>query len=179
MLPINIDKIVKHLPRGAKPELYEAISRQDVLKQYGLDTVEKQAHFWAQMAHETGGFRWPEELGGREYFRRYDGRKDLGNTQPGDGYRFKGRGFIHLTGRHNYKKFGDRIGEDLVNNPEKAAEPEIALKIALEYWKDRGLNDLAEKGDIVGITRRINGGLNGLQDRRRYYDVFRDIFAGS
>lgn len=131
--------------------------------------------FWAQMAHETGGFRWLRELGGRKYFSKYEGKKDLGNTEPGDGYRFRGRGLIHITGRYNYKKYGKKIGLDLINDPKLASVPEVAIQIALEYWTDHNLNKYADQGNIKKVTRRINGGYNGLQDRIRYYKKLRDI----
>jgi putative chitinase len=98
----------------------------------------------------------------------YEGRKDLGNTQPGDGKRYKGRGIFQLTGRANYKSYGDRLGLDLVATPELASDVMNAVKIACEYWTDKKLNDYADKDDVKMITKRINGGYNGLEDRERY-----------
>ncbi|MEN9886064.1 MAG: hypothetical protein RL758_642 [Pseudomonadota bacterium] len=120
-------------------------------------------HFLAQLAHESGGFRYMEELASGA---AYEGRADLGNTSPGDGKRFKGRGPIQITGRANYRRFGRIIGIDIERHPEAAAIPSIGLQLALAYWQDRGLNALADADDVVGITRRINGGTNGLDDRR-------------
>jgi putative chitinase len=137
----------------------------------GIDTPLRQAHFLAQAAHETGGFRTLEEYGGPSYFARYDGRKDLGNLQPGDGARFHGRGIFQLTGRVNYQAYGKRLGIDLVNNPALAASPTVSVRIAVAYWKAKGLNVWADRDDVVEITRRINGGRNGLADRRRYLTV--------
>ena len=117
-----------------------------------------------QLAHESAGFKATVE---RASGAAYEGRKDLGNTEPGDGRRFKGRGFIQLTGRSNYERIGRMIGEDLVNNPDLAAEPEIAAKIAVAFLKSSGALDKARAGDIRGTTRVINGGYNGLQDRQR------------
>ncbi len=123
------------------------------------------AHFMAQLAHESGSFRYMEEIASGA---AYEGRKDLGNTAKGDGVRFKGRGPIQLTGRANYRTFGRRIGIDLERHPEVAAIPSIGLHTALEYWDVVGLNSLADRDDLEGITRRINGGLNGLADRKRH-----------
>lgn len=130
-----------------------------------IDTPRRIAHFLAQAAHETTGFRDMVELGQEAYFRRYDGRADLGNSQPGDGARFKGRGIFQLTGRANYRRFGARLGLDLEARPEVAAEPPIAVALAGLYWVDRGLNTFADADDAEAVTRKINGGLNGLPDR--------------
>lgn len=157
--------------RGAKPELAAGLDKvaPELAEKYGINTPERMRHFLAQTAHESAGFKTAKEYAsGKEY----EGRRDLGNTQPGDGQRYKGRGVIQLTGRANYKTYGDKLGIDLVNNPELAANPEVAWKVAGQYWQDHKLNELADRGDIVGITRRINGGTNGLKDRKRYYAAF-------
>jgi putative chitinase len=133
------------------------------LKDYQIDTELRIAHFLAQACHESDSFCTTVEYSDGKYL---EGRRDLGNTQPGDGPRYKGRGLIQLTGRANYKRYGDLLGLDLVGNPELAAEPATSLVIACEYWKQRGLNAPADQDDIETITRRINGGLNGLEDRR-------------
>lgn len=157
-------------PRANENYLDVLNNRTEVLSKYGINTTERQAQFFAQLAHESDGFATTTEYSSGK---QYEGRKDLGNLQPGDGERFKGRGFIQLTGRSNYAHYGKKLGLDLVNNPELAAQPEIALEVAAAFWKDHGLNALADKGDIKGITKRINGGYNGLQDRMRYYNMFR------
>jgi putative chitinase len=136
------------------------------LPAYGiLENAKRLAHFLAQLCHESGCMRYMEEIASGS---AYEGRADLGNTQPGDGKRFKGRGPIQLTGRANYRAFGRKIGIDLERHPEIAAVPSIGLHTALEYWKDRGLNTLADADDIRGITRKINGGYNGLDDRQAH-----------
>lgn len=132
--------------------------------EYGvMDSPLRLAHFLAQLIHESGSFRYMEEIASGS---AYEGRKDLGNTQPGDGVKFKGKGPIQITGRANYRYFGRKIGIDLEQNSSLPAIPSIGLHLALEYWKDRGLNALADKDDVVGITRKINGGTNGLDDRK-------------
>jgi predicted chitinase len=122
--------------------------------------------FLAQMEHESAGFKKLKEVGSGT---RYEGRKDLGNTQKGDGERFKGRGFIQLTGRDNYKKFGDLIGVDLISNPELAEQPDIAAKIAIAYWNSRVKPKVSDFNDIKKVTKIINGGYNGLADREKRF----------
>jgi len=132
----------------------------------GLTTSLRLAHFLAQASHETLGFRYLSEIWGpTPAQKRYEGRADLGNTQPGDGSLFRGRGIFQLTGRANYARYGALIGIDLVANPVRAAEPAIAVQTATEYWKDGGLNALADRDDVRAITKRINGGFNGLAER--------------
>jgi putative chitinase len=134
---------------------------------YGiLDSTLRLAHFMAQVIHESGGFRYMEEIWGpTEAQRSYEGRTDLGNTQPGDGSLYRGRGPIQITGRANYRKYGRLIGIDLERHPELAAIPSIGLHTALEFWKQHSLNAFADQDMCETITRRINGGLNGFGDR--------------
>ncbi|MBN8942233.1 MAG: glycoside hydrolase family 19 protein [Rhizobiales bacterium] len=131
-----------------------------------ITTDLRAAHFLAQAAHESDGFRTLVEYGGSGYFDRYDGRKDLGNVRTGDGARYRGRGIFQLTGRANYRLFGARIGVGLERSPDRAAEPDISARTAIAYWGSRGLNAFADKDDLRTITRRINGGQNGLADRQ-------------
>lgn len=138
----------------------------NAMREAGINTPARQAAFIAQLGHESGNFRYSEEIASG---RAYEGRRDLGNTQPGDGERFKGRGYIQLTGRANYAAAGRALGLDLVNNPELAARPENAARIAAWYWNSRGLNARADAGDFDGITRAINGGYNGKADRDQRY----------
>jgi putative chitinase len=135
------------------------------LPPHGVTTPLRLAHFIAQCAHETERFEFLEELGGPAYCAQYDGRRDLGNTEAGDGYRFKGRGLLQITGRYNYSLYGKALGADLVADPQLAARPDIAVATAAIFWDGHGLNPLADKDDLLDITRRINGGLNGLDDR--------------
>lgn len=131
-----------------------------------MDSALRLAHFMAQLVHESGSFRYMEEIASGA---AYEGRKDLGNTVEGDGKRFKGRGPIQLTGRANYARFGKLAGIDFEAYPDIVANPSIGLHVALLFWRDKGLNALADADDIVGITKRINGGVNGLADRRAHY----------
>jgi putative chitinase len=124
------------------------------------------AAFLAQLAHESGELRYFEELATGQ---AYEGRKDLGNSQIGDGPRFKGRGPIQLTGRLNYTRAGEALGLDLVGHPEIAATPGAGFRIAVWYWVTHSLNALADAGDFDGITLRINGALRGKPQRDAYY----------
>jgi len=135
----------------------------DTLAKFDINTDLRVAHFAAQICHESDGFCTTVEYASGQ---AYEGRANLGNTQPGDGVRYKGRGLIQLTGRANYKQYGDLLGLNLVGDPVLAAEPATSLLIACQYWKLHNLNEFADKDDIETITRRINGGLNGLPDRR-------------
>jgi putative chitinase len=134
-----------------------------------IATPRRQAHFLAQIAHESGGLRWLSELASGA---AYEGRADLGNDRPGDGPRFKGRGLIQLTGRANYTAFGRAVGRDLTSSTEAAAQvardPDLCVRAATWFWSERGLNALADADDLEAVTRRINGGLNGLADRAKY-----------
>ena len=182
MLPINGDTLKAIAPRfsGSKgvrqTEIINAVDDvlRSTLARYEINTPLRIAHFIAQIAHESAGLRTTEEFASGE---AYEGRADLGNTQPGDGKRFKGRGLIQLTGRANYKTFGDKMGEDFIADPEKCAEPELSLIIACEYWKSRNINAKADKDDLISVTRAINGGTNGLDDRRKYLGKAKDEMA--
>jgi predicted chitinase len=145
-------------------------------------TLLRTAAFVAQLAHESGEFRWMEEIWGPTPAQlRYEPPNDLaqrlGNTEPGDGKRFKGRGPIQITGRFNYAKYGTLLGRDLVAEPALAAAPELAFATAGLFWQTNGLNELADAEDFVKITRRINGGTNGLADREKYYAQAKAVLA--
>lgn len=129
------------------------------------------AAFLAQIGHESGSLVYTKELGGPTYFSKYEGRADLGNTQPGDGAKFCGRGLIQVTGRANYRKcslalFGD---ERLLATPDLLEKPEFAVRSAVWYWTKHNLNAMAEADRFTDLTRAINGGTNGLEDRKERY----------
>jgi predicted chitinase len=129
------------------------------------------AQFMAQVAHETLGFQRLVEVGSKEYFNRYDPEhnpkkaKILGNVKKGDGLRYKGRGFIQITGRDNYNRAGQALGIDLVNNPKLASTPDVAAKIAVWYWKSRVKPAVDDYTDTIGVTSKVNPSMNGLGDR--------------
>jgi putative chitinase len=142
--------------------------------------VLREAAFLAQVAHESGEFRYMREIWGPTPTRAqkgYEGRADLGNTQPGDGKRFKGRGPIQITGRANYKKYGALLGLPLTDQPEMAETPAVAFRVAGAFWKTHGLNELADQQAFKRITKIINGGYNGLEDRTKYYNRAKQVLA--
>lgn len=132
-----------------------------------INTPLRQAHFLAQLGHESGSLRFAAELSSGQ---QYEGRKDLGNTQPGDGPRFKGRGLIQLTGRANYTAFGKARNRDFLtgDNPLLlASDPNLAADCSGWFWSVHNLNALADADQPLKITKVINGGTNGLDDRLR------------
>ena len=131
------------------------------------------AHLVAQLAHESDRFRALEEYASGA---AYEGRKDLGNTQKGDGKRYKGRGVIQLTGRANYRRAGEYLGLDLERQPDLAALPAVAYQTAAFYWLDRGINAKADRDDVKGVTKLINGKTNGLRDRKALLSAAKHAF---
>ncbi len=174
MIPVDGDFILEVAPRfsGAKAqaqaEIVGAISGEfaSILNSYEINTYLRIAHFMGQVTHECAGFRTTEEFASGS---AYNGRADLGNTEPGDGPRYKGRGLLQLTGRFNYRQMGQILNLPLEDTPEMAGDPLISLKIACEYWKSRDINTRADGDDLIRVTRLVNGGTNGLDDRRNYY----------
>ena len=164
-------KIVADLgrPRGDKMSVAEAKELAHELGRamhdFRINTRLRAIHFIAQVAHESGGFRWRTELasGGE-----YEGRRDLGNVHPGDGRRYKGRSFIQVTGRTNYEQVSRALGVDFVRHPEKLGERKWAARAAAWWWTTHGLNELADRNDVLAVTKRINGGTNGLDSRKAY-----------
>lgn len=139
-----------------------------------INTPKRQAAFLAQLAHESGQLRYFEEIASGA---AYEGRRDLGNTQPGDGVRFKGRGPIQLTGRSNYAAAGAALGLDLINHPEIASTPAVGFRIAQWFWNSRNLNSYADAGNFDAITLRVNGGYNGKASRDAYYATARSVLG--
>jgi putative chitinase len=157
------------------------------MAEFAIDKPRRAAAFVAQLAHECGQFRFMEEIWGpTKAQRRYEPPSALaarlGNIEPGDGMRFKGRGSIQITGRANYQRFGNLLGIDLVSDPDRAAVPDVAFRTAGLFWMKKELNELADQASADAfreITKRINGGLNGLKDRERFYAVARTVLGVS
>lgn len=152
---------------------------------YGIDTPERISAFLAQIGHESGGLRYTTEIWGPTAAQKtYEGRANLGNTQPGDGERFKGHGLIQTTGRYNHARTRNRLRQRLGSDvpdfeaaPHLLAQPEWAALSAADYWDDKGLNALADVGDFLAITRKINGGTNGLADRQARFAKAKEALA--
>lgn len=133
-----------------------------------LNTPNRFSYFLAQCAHESGGFQFTRERGSAKYLRRYEGRKDLGNVEPGDGVRFRGRGIIQITGRSNYAQCQEWTKLPVLEHPEILEEPAPAVRAACWYWVTRNLNPICDAQNFTLLTRRINGGTNGLRNRQAW-----------
>ena len=142
--------------------------------EFGITTPARQASFLAQVGHESGSLVYVRELASGQ---AYEGRADLGNTLAGDGMRFKGRGLLQVTGRANYAACGKALGLDLLAKPELLEQTVNACHSAGWFWQTRGLNALADAGDQERVTRRINGGVNGLAERLALYQAARKVLA--
>jgi putative chitinase len=145
-----------------------AVPLTRAMAEYEIDSPHRQAAFLAQIAHESGRFRYVREIWGPTPAQtRYEGRVDLGNTSAGDGFKYRGRGLIQVTGKDNYRSVGAALGlSDILERPELLEQPQHAAASAGWFWKTHGLNDYADADDFIRITRRINGGINGLADRQ-------------
>lgn len=147
---------------------------EGAMVEFAIVSPARAAMFLAQVGHESGGFAYTRELWGptpAQY--RYEGRADLGNTQPGDGRRFLGRGLIQITGRANYAAVSKGLGVNFVDDPILLEHDVNAARSAAWWWANNGCNEIADSGDFVRLTRRINGGTNGLADRQARYDLAR------
>ena len=150
----------------------------------GLKGIELAA-FLAQTAQETGLYNHLKELGGKSYFKKYDPEyaekkaKTLGNTEPGDGYKYKGRGYIHLTGKYNYTEASKDLGIDLVKNPEMVENPKIAAKTALWFWLNVVRPDVSDFSDVKSVTRQINPAMKHLENRKKYFNKYVEVMTRS
>jgi putative chitinase len=171
---ITLDELKKIMPYAGRRAEFYIDHLNSAMDEFGIDTPQRQAAFLAQIAHESGSLNYVKELAsGKDY----EGRKDLGNVESGDGVRFKGRGLIQITGRDNYRACGQVLDLPLIDNPELLETPENACRSAGWFWQSRGLNELADKGDFLLITKRVNGGTNGYKDRLAYYERAQQVLA--
>jgi putative chitinase len=173
-----------------------AAALSEACAHYGIDTPRRVAGFLGQVCHESDRFRvtvenldysaarllatWPKRMtlelaAGLAHHPEvignlmYGARLGNGPPESGDGYRYRGRGYIQITGRENYRTFGEAIKQDIEGEPDRVAEPYLAALSAAWFWRTHGLNALADSGSVEAMTRRVNGGLLGLDNRRRYY----------
>lgn len=165
-------------PISSNPSEGEKAVRAAASK-YGITDATEINALLAQTGHESGNFRQLTELGSKSYFERYEGRADLGNTQPGDGYKYRGRGYIQLTGRANYEQFAKFSGLDVINNPDLVATPSVGAEAALWFWKTRVKPNVKDFSDVKSVTRIVNGGLNGLADREQRFASLTNQSTGS
>ena len=165
---IDINKLTKFLPGPAQILTKHAVSA-------GIQG-EELVQLIAQTQHETGNFTSMEEQGSKSYFRKYDIRfnprsaKMLGNIRPGDGERYKGRGPIQLTGRWNYRAAGRALGLPLEQQPELVNRPDIGAKVTVWYWETFVQPKVNDFNNVQAVTKTINPGLNGLQDRQAKFN---------
>lgn len=170
----QLKKIVPYAgPRAGVflPALIEAMA------EYQIDTPLRQAAFIAQLAHESGSFRYVKELASGE---AYEFRKDLGNTMAGEGMRYNGRGLVQITGRANYAACSEALYGDpniLLAHPEMLETVTGACQSAAWFWKSRGLNELADADAFSKITKRINGGTNGAAERNAFYAKAKQVLG--
>lgn len=151
---------------------------EDAMHEFQINTPTRQAAFLAQVGHESGGLHWLVELWGPTATQaRYETRYDLGNVAPGDGFKYRGRGLIQLTGRENYRRAGEALGVDLIAQPELLGEPALACRSAGWFWQAHSCNELADAGEFEKITRRINGGLNGYAERLGLWEAAKAVLA--
>ena len=149
---------------------------EQAMREFGIDTQQRQAMFLAQIGHESGGMHYTVEIWGNTAAQiSYEGRKGLGNTQTGDGFKYRGRGLIQITGRSNYTQVATALGIDCVNEPDLLAEPVNAARSAAWWWKSRDLNRFADADDCKGCTKVINGGYNGLDQRLALYEAAKSV----
>lgn len=147
-----------------------------LLNKSEINTSLRLSHFFAQIDHESNGFKNLKELGDDKYFLKYEGRKDLGNIKLGDGLKYKGRGYIQVTGRTNYSNISKDFGVDFLKYPELLEQEINALLSAIWFWNKKKLNVYADKDDILTITKKINGGTNGLIHRKQLLTKYKTIF---
>lgn len=165
-MTISLEELKEIVPYAKNAETYlEPLN--EAMQEFDINTPQRMAAFIAQIAHESGSFKYVKEIASGE---AYEGRVDLGNNSPGDGVRFKGRGLVQITGRANYRDCGIALGVDLVSSPELLETPSLACRSAGWFWQSKGLNELADKGDFLRITKKINGGTTHYQERLTFYE---------
>lgn len=192
---IDYSKLNKHLTT----EVFDQIL--DVALLYKIDTPLRLAHFLAQCHHESNGFRVVEEnlnysakgllktfpkyfneKSAEEYAhnkvriasRVYANRMGNGSEETQDGWKYRGRGYIQLTGKDNYTAFNDRLPEDIINNPDLVATKYPMLSAAW-FWDQNKINEICDNGNVTDVTRKVNGGLNGIEDRMQLFEHYSDI----
>lgn len=177
-MPITEALLLRIYPNASQRAGVFVPALNRAMQRYRIDSPVRQAAFLAQIGHESGQLKWVKEIWGPTPAQsRYEGRKDLGNTEPGDGKRFMGRGLIQITGRENYRKAGAALGLSLLDKPELLEQAEWATVSAAWWWSSRGLNELADAGEFEQITRRINGGMNGQKERLELWARAKEVLA--
>lgn len=165
---ITKEELVRIVPSSARRADTFIDPLNAAMLEFDISNPMREAAFIAQIAHESGSFHYVRELASGA---AYEGRLDLGNTELGDGETFRGRGLIQITGRANYAACGEALDLNLLDNPTLLEEPVNACRSAAWFWQKHGLNELADDGKFLLITKRINGGTNGYAERLAFYQL--------
>jgi putative chitinase len=177
-MPITAQQLLQILPNAGQRVGVFAPALNVAMVRYQIVGTQRVAAFVAQIGHESGQLVYVREIWGPTVAqKKYEGRVDLGNTVAGDGFKYRGRGLIQVTGRANYAACGGALGVDLIRRPELLEQPEYACLSAAWFWATHGLNTLADAGKFETITRRINGGLNGQDDRLALWEKAHEVLA--
>jgi putative chitinase len=172
---VNVDTLMAAMPGLTRDEATQYLPLMEAaMAEYGITTELRSAMWLAQAGHESLSLTYFEEIADGS---AYEGREDLGNTEPGDGQKYKGRGPIQVTGRYNYTDAAGALDLPLVDQPDMAADPPHAFRISAWWWETHGLNPISDTGDVVAATQRINGGTTGLADRESRYALARGLGA--
>lgn len=179
---MNINDLNKIMPlaKGRATVFYEPLNA--AMMEFNISSVARQASFLSQIAHESNQLQYVRELGSKTYLDKYDTgtlASRLGNTpeDDDDGQLYCGRGLIQITGKDNYIACMLALGIDCVEHPELLEEPVNACRSAAWFWKTHGLNQLADAGDQTKVTRRVNGGVNGLAERLAYFEIAKKVLV--
>lgn len=175
-----MDALTLQRATGCSPQRAETYFEplSEGFQEFQITTPQRQAAFLAQVGHESGSFRYVREIWGPTTAQAgYEGRADLGNMERGDGKRYMGRGLIQITGRDNYERAGEALGLDLISHPEMLEDPGMAAISACWWWSAHKCNEIADTGDFEHLTRRINGGLNGLDDRMKHWTLAKQVLG--
>lgn len=180
-MKVTKEQILEIMPNAAKYVDKYLVYINGYSEMFKIDTPQRMAHFLAQIAHESNELRNVKEIGNKNYFHKYDVGKlkqMLGNLKEGDGYKYRGRGLIQITGRANYQAYqkSGYCKGDIMENPQLLEQPLGAVKSAMWWWYKHDLNKLADSDSFTAITKTINGGTNGLESRRKYLARAKAVF---
>ncbi len=204
MIKLTLEHLQACLPDAKKANLEKFVEGfNETFEHFEINTAERMAMFLAQTGHESGNFAateenlnysakglsgifkkyFPSEADATPYARKpekiankvYGGRMGNGNEASGEGYKYRGRGIIQLTGKDNYRNCGKALGMDLLADPDSVAKNPVAVLSAGWFWDTRKLNTWADKGDVLTVTKKINGGTIGLEDRKKHYEHILEV----
>lgn len=180
-MKVTREQIIQIMPNAEKYVDKYLVYINGYSELFKIETPIRMAHFLSQVAHESNELMYTKELGNKNYFVKYDHgqlKQLLGNLKDGDGYKYRGRGLIQITGRANYQAYQDSkyCRGDIMNEPQLLEQPLGAVKSAMWWWWKHDLNKLADKDNFTAITKTINGGTNGLESRRKFLVRAKKVF---